>query len=332
MPAAATGLPKIIKPMLATPGTLPGGADEPRWAFEMKWDGVRLVAYVDPGAPPDVAVRLMTRNDREVAATYPELSALTDAVGRHRAVLDGEVVAFDAQGRPSFGELQARMHVQHPSRDLLARVPVTYLVFDLLHLDGTSLLTATYDERRRILLDLGLDAHRVATPPAFEGDGAAALAASSAQGLEGVLAKRRESTYEPGRRTRNWVKVKHVRTQEVVVVGWQPGEGRRGGGVGSLLLGVHDEADRLVYAGNVGTGFTQRVLDDLAARLRPLARKTSPLADEVPRAQAKNAQWVTPRLVGEVAFGEWTRDGRLRHPTWRGLRPDKVADDVVPES
>jgi bifunctional non-homologous end joining protein LigD len=332
MPGADTGLSTIIRPMLATPGTLPAPSEEDRWAFEMKWDGVRAVAYVDPRAPRDAALRLMTRNDREVQATYPELRAVLEAVGGHRAVLDGEVVALDRSGRPSFGQLQARMHVQHPSRDLLARVPVTYLVFDLLHLDGTSLLAQPYDERRRALLALGLEAERVATPPAFEGDGAAALAASAVQGLEGVLAKRRDSPYLPGRRSPAWVKVKHVRTQEVVVAGWQPGEGRREGGIGSLLLGVHDEQGRLVYAGHVGTGFTQRALDELAARLRPLARTTSPLADEVPRAQAKNAHWVTPRVVGEVAFSEWTRDRRLRHPSWRGLRVDKSAHDVVPES
>jgi bifunctional non-homologous end joining protein LigD len=332
MPSSDAGLPKIIKPMLATPGQLPDGPDEAGWAFEMKWDGVRLVSYVDPDLSGTDRLRLMTRNDREVAATYPDLQGLVAAAGARRVVLDGEVVAFDRQGRPSFGELQQRMHVQHPSRELLARVPVTYLVFDVLHLDGRSLLKTAYDDRRATLLDLGLDAEVLATPPAFEGDGAAALMASKAQGLEGVLAKRRTSTYEPGRRSRDWVKVKHVRMQEAVVVGWQPGEGNRAGRIGSLLLAVHDDDGKLVYAGHVGTGFTRQVLDDLGRRLGPLARKTSPLADEVPRAQARNAQWVTPRLVGEVAFSEWTQDGRLRHPVWRGLRSDKSADEVVPES
>jgi bifunctional non-homologous end joining protein LigD len=209
---------------------------------------------------------------------------------------------------------------------------VSYLAFDVLHLDGESLLKLPYDERRARLEGLGLDGARWATPPAFEGDGAAALEVSRAQGLEGVLAKRRDSIYEPGRRSRAWVKVKHVRAQEVVVIGWKPGGGRREGGIGSLLLGVHNEHGDLVYAGHVGTGFTQRMLDDLLARLRPLVRKTAPVVDEVPRAQAKDARWVTPKLVGEVEFSEWTRDGRLRHPSWRGLRPDKPAADVVPES
>ncbi len=323
----AEPLPDLVKPMLATPGELPSAADESRWAFEMKWDGVRAVVYVDRGS-----VRVLTRNDRDVTATYPELRGLGDALGATRVVLDGEIVAFDADGRPSFGELQQRMHVQRPGESLRARVPVTYLVFDVLHAAGRSLVGLTYDERRAVLAELPLSGVRWAAPPAFEGDGAAALAVSQDQGLEGVIAKRRDSRYETGRRSRAWVKVKHVQVQEVVIGGWRPGEGRRAGGIGSLLLGVHDEDDRLVYAGHVGTGFTARMLEDLATQLRPLARKTPPFADELPRAHARDAHWVTPRLVGEVAFTEWTREGRLRHPSWRGLRPDKDADDVVPES
>lgn len=314
--------------MLATPGELPGGAGEQRWAFEMKWDGVRAVVYLDGSG-----LRVLTRNDREVASTYPELRGLAAvpalAAG---AVLDGEIVALDPSGRPSFGQLQARMHVLRPSAALLAEVPVSYLVFDVCHLAGRSLLRTPYADRRAALEGLGLEGPRWAVPPAFDGDGAAALAASRAQGLEGVVAKRRDSVYEPGKRSRSWVKVKHVRMQEVVVCGWKPGGGRREGGIGSLLLGVHDDEGRLVYAGHVGTGFTERMLDDLLARLTPLERTTSPLASEVPRALVKDARWVTPRLVGEVAYGEWTRDGRLRHPVWRGLRPDKTVGEVVRET
>jgi bifunctional non-homologous end joining protein LigD len=331
-PASAGVLPPLIRPMLATPGDLPAGEQEDRWAFEMKWDGVRAMVYLDGSG-----VRVLTRNDREVASTYPELRGLVDlpAAGGSRGteytVLDGEIVALDVRGRPSFAELQARMHVQHPSAALLAHVPVTLLVFDVCQLAGRSLLRTPYDDRRAVLDGLGLDGPSWATPPAFSGDGAAALEASRSQGLVGVLAKRRDSFYEPGKRSRSWVKVKHVRMQEVVVCGWQPGGGRRSGGIGSLLVAVHDEQGRLVYAGHVGTGFTERMLDDLLGRLRPLERKTSPLASEVPRAQVKEAHWVSPRLVGEVAFGEWTRDGRMRHPVWRGLRPDKAVEEVVRE-
>jgi bifunctional non-homologous end joining protein LigD len=313
--------------MLATPGDLPPAQSEDRWAFEMKWDGVRAVVYLGAGPP-----RVMTRNDREVAATYPELAGLADAVGGHQVVLDGEIVAFDAAGRPSFGELQARMHVQHPGAALLSRVPVCFLAFDVLHLDGESQLSTAYDRRRVRLEGLALDGPHWATPPAFEGDGATAVQVSRDQGLEGVIAKRRESLYHPGRRSRDWVKVKHVRMQEVVVGGWSPGEGRRSGGIGSLLLGVPDQDGGLRYAGHVGTGFTVRMLDDLADRLGRIERSTSPFADDVPRPQARAARWVEPELVAEVAFSEWTREGRMRHPVWRGLRPDKAPADVVRES
>jgi bifunctional non-homologous end joining protein LigD len=317
----------LVRPMLASPGALPPPEQEQRWAFEMKWDGVRSVVYLDRGD-----LRVLTRNDREVAATYPELAGLARQLRDHRMILDGEVVAFDGAGRPSFGELQARMHVRAPGRALLDRVPVSLLVFDLLHIDGTSLVGAPYDERRSVLEGLDLAGDRWAVPPAFDGQGAEALAASKAQGLEGVLAKRHDSVYLPGRRSPHWVKVKHVRMQEVVVGGWSPGAGRRQGGIGSLLLGVPDEDGRLVYAGHVGTGFSDRVLADLGTRLRAAERSTSPFADEVPRAHAKDAHWVTPRLVGEVTFSEWTRDGRMRHPSWRGLRPDKEPEDVRRES
>lgn len=313
----------LVRPMLASPGELPPAQQEEHWAFEMKWDGVRAVVYLDRGD-----LRVLTRNDREVAATYPELAGLATELGKHRLVLDGEVVAFDQAGRPSFGELQARMHVRAPSRALLDRVPVSFLAFDVLHLDGTSLVGVTYDDRRAALDSLALGGDRWAVPPAFDGQGAEALAASQAQGLEGLLAKRHDSTYLPGRRSPYWVKVKHLRMQEVVVGGWSPGSGRRLGGIGSLLLGVPDDEGRLVYAGHVGTGFSDRVLADLGARLRAGASATSPFADDVPRAHARDANWVTPRLVGEVAFSEWTRDGRMRHPSWRGLRPDKHPDEV----
>ena len=317
----------LVRPMLASPGALPPQEQEQRWAFEMKWDGIRAVVYLDRGD-----LRVLTRNDREVAATYPELAGLAHQLRDRRMIVDGEVVAFDEAGRPSFGELQARMHVRAPGRALLDRVPVSLLVFDLLHLDGTSLVGAPYDERRAALEGLELAGDRWAVPPAFDGQGAEALAASQAQGLEGVLAKRHDSVYLPGRRSPHWIKVKHVRMQEVVVGGWSPGAGRRQGGIGSLLLGVPDEDGRLVYAGHVGTGFSDRVLADLGTRLRAAERSTSPFADEVPRAHAKDAHWVTPRLVGEVTFSEWTRDGRMRHPSWRGLRPDKDPQDVRRES
>ncbi len=313
--------------MLATSGALPvdpGGA----WAYEMKWDGVRAVAYVAAGK-----VRLLTRGDREVSGTYPEVLELVPLLDGREAVVDGELVAFDAAGRPDFGALQRRMHVANPVqvRALVDDVPAYYLAFDLLRLGRRSLLAESYDVRRELLEGLGLQSAHVVVPPAFVGDGPAALAASQAQQLEGVVAKLRRSTYHPGRRSPDWIKVKNIRTQEVVVGGWRPGRGHRDGGIGSLLVGVPG-ADGLDYVGHVGTGFTEAMLADLRRRLAPSVRATSPFSRPLPAADTRDAVWVEPRLVGEVAFAEWTKDRRLRHPTWRGLRDDKSPVDVVVES
>ena len=316
--------------MLASVGSLPPAAEDGRWAYEMKWDGVRAVCYVDADAP----ARLLSRNDRDVSATYPEVAGVAAALDGRDVVLDGEIVAVDAAGRPSFSLLQRRMHVVRPAdvRRLVGQVPVTYLVFDLLRLDGRLLVGEPWTRRRAMLEDLGLAGPCWAVPAYFPGGGPDALAASAAAGLEGVVAKRADSVYEPGRRSRAWVKVKNVRTQEVLVGGWKPGEGRRAAGIGSLLLGLPGAAG-LRYVGHVGTGFTTAALDDLARLLAPLERPASPFADgQVPRPQAVVARWVEPRIVGEVAFAEWTPDGRLRHPVWRGLRPDKSPADVHVES
>lgn len=317
-------LPALVTPMLASPGVLPGADQGDDWAYEMKWDGVRAVVYVEGGR-----ARVLTRNDRDVTGTYPELAGLAAALG-HDAVLDGELVALDAAGRPDFGVLQQRMHVTSPAQvhALVASVPVSYLVFDLLHLDDRPLLNDSYDTRRELLEGLGIEGPRWAVPPAFRGDGPAAVVASQAAGLEGVVAKRRTSRYEPGRRSRAWVKVKNIRTQQVVVGGWRPGKGSRYGGIGSLLVGVPG-ADGLEYVGRVGTGFTQAFLADLGQVLAPDVVGSSPFAGPLPAADARDAVWVRPSLVGEVAFAEWTKDRRLRHPTWRGLRADKDIDDVT---
>jgi bifunctional non-homologous end joining protein LigD len=294
----------------------------------MKWDGVRAVVYVDGGT-----VRVVTRNDREVGRSYPELRGLGEAMGYTRVVLDGEIVALDPRtGRISFAALQERMHVQDAARArrLAERLPVTYLAFDLLYLHGRSTGTLPYAERRVLLEGLGIRGSHWDTPPSFSGRGSDVVTASREQGLEGVLAKRLTSPYEPGRRSKDWVKVKNVLMQEVVVAGWTPGQGSRAGEIGSLLLGVQG-VDGLEFVGQVGTGFTRETLQDMARRLKPLHRKTSPFVDAVPARLSKDVRWITPRLVGEVQFTEWTRDGRLRHPSWRGLREDKSPDDVVRE-
>jgi bifunctional non-homologous end joining protein LigD len=317
--------PELVRPMLAVAGPLPPARDDDRWAYEMKWDGVRAVVYVDGGR-----ARVLSRSDREVGASYPEVARMAEALGSLHVVLDGELVAFH-EGRPDFGHLQQRMHVQRPSRALVAAVPVTYLVFDVLWHEGRSLLDEPYAVRRTLLESLDLRGPSWDTPPVFLGAGTEALAASRGAGLEGVVAKRVDARYEPGARSRCWLKVKHVRTQEVVVGGWRPGEGRRTGGIGSLLIGIPGP-DGLEYVGHVGTGFTVAVLQDLADRLRPRVQRASPFHAELPSKDRRDAVWVRPELVGEVEYGEWTRDGRMRHPVWRGLRPDKRPGDVVRET
>lgn len=308
------GLPTGLRPMLATAGALP--RDEAAWAYEVKWDGVRALVAVEGGR-----VRLTSRNGNDVTSSYPELGGLADQLGSHQALLDGEVVALTDQGRSDFGTLQARMHVARPSAALLRATPVQLVLFDLLHLDGRSLLDSTYDERRAELEGLGLSGDHWQVPPAFHGGGQELLEATRAQGLEGVVAKRRDSRYLPGRRSDAWRKVKHVRRTSAVIAGWKPGTGGRAGRIGSLLLGVQGP-DGLEYAGHVGTGFSDAALARLEGLLAPLRRPDPPFATEVPRAHARDAVWVEPVLVAEVEHTEWTRDGRMRHPSYKGLRED----------
>jgi bifunctional non-homologous end joining protein LigD len=303
--------------MLAVPGKVP--ADDSGYGVEFKWDGVRAVAYLGAGE-----VALYSRNDRDITATYPELVALTELAGGRELVLDGELVALDRAGRPSFELLQNRMHVRQPDRRLLAETPVRYYVFDVLARDGESLLRRPYLDRREVLAGLRLDSGDgvITTPPFYRGNADAVLAASDQHGLEGVVVKELASTYEPGRRSAAWIKVKNTRMQAVVICGWKAGQGRRQDSIGSLLLGVQTD-EGLRFAGHVGTGFTQTMLRELHGQLTELARSDSPYAAPIPREHARDAHWVQPLLVGEVQYSEWTGDHRLRHPSWRGLRPDK---------
>jgi len=324
--ATSSGRSSPAAPMLATAGDAAIIAeDTEEWAFEMKWDGVRAIAHVEHGE-----VRVFSRNGIDVTATYPELADLADALDVDgETVLDGEIVALDAAGRPSFARLQQRMQATAPD-DVEAAgrsTAVQYFVFDALQLDGHSLLREPWARRRAALETTLQPSGGIHLPPVFDGDLAAAIASSRELGLEGVIAKRRESTYQRGKRSQSWRKLKHHRTQEVIIGGWRPGKGTRSNRIGSLLLAVPGD-DGLRYVGRVGTGFREQDLDSLLARLRP--RATSPLTD-VPAADARDANWVTPALVGEVEFSEWTPTGRLRHPSWRGLRPDKSPDEVTIE-
>ncbi len=322
--ATAREMPDAVEPMLARLSTMP--ADESSWGFEVKWDGVRAIARSEPGR-----IHLITRNGNDVTAAYPELRGLNRALGSHSAMLDGEIVAFDEQGRPSFQALQPRIHLRGESavKRRAAECPVTYVIFDLLWLDGHPLLDMPYRERRKHLLAMGLDGDHWRVPGHHEGDGSALLAATREQGLEGVVAKRLDSRYAPGRRDGSWLKIKNSRRQELVIGGWTEGRGARAGRLGALELGVHDpETGALRYAGKVGTGFDEAELDRLGRLLAPLARRDSPFSGRQP---AKGARFVEPALVCEVEFGEWTRDGRLRHPRYEGLRDDKPAEEVVRE-
>jgi len=305
-------MPERVAPMLARPGTLP--ADDERWAYEIKWDGVRAIVLSEPGR-----IRFESRNHNDISAAYPELKALNRALSSHRAILDGEIVAFDADGRPSFGRLQSRMHVRSESqaRRLSKEAPVVLVLFDLLWLDGHSLMGLPYAERRARLRELGLDGAHWQTPEHVVGDGAAVLEASRRSGLEGIIAKRLDSPYEPGRRSPCWLKIKNVRREDVVIGGWLPGEGRRRDRIGALLVGVEDDG-RLRYAGRVGTGFTERELDRLRGELTE--RDSSPFTKGAK--PPRGAVWVEPDRVAEIEFTEWTSDGMLRHPSYKGLREE----------
>ena len=320
------GLPTVA-PMLATLGQLPPADLDDQYGYEVKWDGVRAVAYLGRDG-----WFLVSRNDHDMSAAYPELAPPNGLAGAG-LVLDGEVVAFDDKGKPSFAALQPRMHVRDPA--LIERrrktTPVVYVVFDVMHRGRRDLTHLTYRERRDILDELKLDSTDFWRRSAYQiGDGAAIYQATRQSGLEGVIAKRLDSTYQAGRRSTDWIKIKHVRTQEVVVGGWTPGEGRRAGSIGALLLGIPGEKG-LDFVGHVGTGFTDEALRDLGERLSSLKTDHSPFTGHLPASAERGAQWVRPKLVGEVVYAERTRDGLLRTPSWRGLRPDKAPRDVVVE-
>jgi bifunctional non-homologous end joining protein LigD len=313
MPAAVTPM----KAMLVD--TLP--SDDDRRGNETKWDGYRIIAFVQAGR-----VRLQTRNLLDATGEFPEIHGLGDALAGHEVVLDGEITAFDDEGRPSFSALQRRGR---------RRPTVVYMVFDLLYLDGRSTMKLPYVERRRLLDQLDIADGPSWRVPGYQiDDGAALLEATRAQGLEGISSKRLDGSYEPGRRSRSWLKVKNWGRQEFVVAGWMPGKGGRSGRLGSLLLGYYDRHGHLHYAGRVGTGFTAAELGQLEDLLRPLARRTSPFAPDPPlHAEVRrHARFVEPRLAAEVAFSEWTHLGTIRQPSYKGLRHDKDPREVVRET
>lgn len=301
--------------MMARRGPVP---QNPGWAFEFAWDGVRSLASVESDG-----VRLVGGDGRLLSTSYPELDTLSGLAGGRRLLLDGKIVALDAYGRPSFARLQQRMNLQRPSATALRRCPVAYYVFDVLQLDDHPVLELPHRRRRELLEELDLAGGPVAVPPCFsQADGQVVLDAAAEHGLSGVVAKHADSSYQPGRRSQSWVATVLRHTQEVVVGGWLPARTGPPGWPGSLLVGVPTERG-LRYAGQVGTGFTDAGRRELAERLAGVARCASPFVDDVPKVVARGAQWVAPELLGEVSYRHWTARGRLGYPAWLGLRRGK---------
>jgi bifunctional non-homologous end joining protein LigD len=328
-------MPSDLRPMLAIEGKRPPADDG--WGFEIKWDGVRALAHSDG----EGALRIESRRGEDITSRYPELTGLGEALAGHSAILDGEIVAFDEHDRPSFQRLQLRMGLtsELTIQRRVPQTPVTYVIFDVLYLDGRSTIELPYVERRRLLEELALDGAHWQTPAHHVGEGEALLEAARARDLEGVVAKRLDSPYRPGRRSGEWIKVRNWRRQEFVIGGFMPGEGGRGGRVGSLLVGYYDstpsEARRLerppllIYAGGVGSGFTNDEIERLTRMLTARSRETTPFDVGAPK--RPGARFCDPELVCEVKFTEWTHEGTLRQAVYLGLRDDKDPREVVRE-
>jgi bifunctional non-homologous end joining protein LigD len=332
---ATTPTQWTVQPMLANEEQRPPAGEG--WAFEIKWDGVRALAHSDG----DGGLLIHSRRGDDITARYPELEALGAALAGHRVALDGEIVACDENGRPSFQRLQLRMGLtsELSIQRRAPLTPVTFMIFDLLELDGSSTLELPYAERRVLLERLELDGPNWQTPSYHVGDGQALLDAARERHLEGVVAKRLDSPYRPGRRSGEWIKVRNWRRQEFVIGGFMPGEGGRSGRVGSLLVGFYDstpeEARRLgrppllVYAGGVGSGFTNEEVERLTRTLAARSRETTPFDVGAPK--RRGARFCEPELVCEVQFSEWTHEGTVRQPSYKGLREDKDPREVVRE-
>jgi bifunctional non-homologous end joining protein LigD len=315
-------MPRNIRPMLAQLSKIP--RNQQNYGFEFKWDGIRIIAYWD-GAE----LLLETRNALDTTFRWPELQEMTKAFGRTPIVLDGELVALDAHGKISFSLLATRMHLSRPpSAAQKSKAPITYMIFDLLYVGNTSLMQMPYKERRAALDKLKLIGDSWLAPSWSEAAGDAMFAAALNNDIEGVVGKKLSSAYEPGKRTGSWLKIKAINSQELVIAGWIPEKNDIERGVGALITGYYNDEGKLVFAGKVGTGFTDADRQDLRRKLDPLAAN----CPFYPKPGLRNAIYVKPVLVGEFEYREWTPDGRLRHPSFKGLRSDKKADEVVLES
>jgi bifunctional non-homologous end joining protein LigD len=312
--------PRRIEPMLARPSGIPEPQEE--WNFELKWDGVRAICYID-----GPRIRIQSRNAVDITARYPEFSDLPGKLTEERLILDGEIVALDRDGRPSFSRLQQRMHASaEQAKRIQRKVPVQYFIFDILFVGDRSLIEAPYRERREILDRVGLAHPRVRIPRSYTGGGEEILSAARAHGLEGIVCKLSNSAYEPGRRSPSWRKVKIVKTQDLVIGGWTPQENAQR--IGSLLLGRYTPDARLEYVGNVGSGFSDFEHQILLPKLKALEIGQNPFDAAVPK---KNVRFVSPALVAEVEYRRWPEGGKIQQAAYKGLRSDKRADETMPE-
>ncbi len=316
-------MPTVIHPMLAT--STAKAFDDPDWLFEIKWDGYRAVAFIE-----DNRVRLASRSQNDLTAQFPELSSLPQFVKAQRAILDGEIVALDDEGRPSFSLMQQRTGFQAGKRRLQRRegVPVIYYAFDLLYLDGLDLRRVALEQRKQLLQDRVENSEVIHFSDHHAEQGLALFEAAKQRGLEGIVAKKRSSAYEEGR-SRDWLKIKITQRQECVIGGYTDPEGSREY-FGALVLGLYDQQRRLIHVGQVGTGFDQKMLKDIFARLQPLKTKQNPFHGEI--GGLRKVQFVRPELVAEIKFAEWTHETaeggmKLRAPVFMGLRADKAAEE-----
>src|SRR3989442_10868204 len=279
--------------------------DDEHWLFEVKWDGIRLVTFIDDGK-----VRLQTRAGRIVDDEYPQLQAITNLVSARQAILDGEIVALDEEGRPSFQLLQNRGREEHPMQ---------YVVFDIVYADGQRLFKVPLEDRKRLLRNIVRDSSLLKYSEHVVGEGTAFFKAAKEKRLEGIVAKRLDSPYQPGVRSSAWLKIKAVLQQEVVVGGFTaPRNSRKY--FGALIVGVYEDG-KFVYTGHVGGGFDEKALAELYKLMKPLIVKSPPFSGPPPHANEKPT-WVKPKLVVEVKFSEWTREGVMRQPVFLGLRDD----------
>lgn len=311
--------------MKATTGELPVGGD---WVYEIKWDGMRIVSFLDSDG-----LRLQTTNELNATPSFPELAGLVDLLdGFSSLILDGEVVALGADGHPSFGRLQERMHVRdHAEAERRARsTPASYVIFDVLHIDGSDTGDLPFRDRRRLLEQVVEPGAHWRLTDVHTGDGAELLAVITEQGLEGLIAKQALSRYVEGKRSSSWRKVKPRHRQEFVVGGWVEGKDGRAGSVGSLLIGYYVDGG-LRHAGSVGSGLDAGGIRHWNELAKKYTTDESPFDGPVMPTAGRRFHWMEPRFVIEVAFGEWTHDGQLRHPSYLGRRIDKDPLVVVRE-